>query len=335
MGQQQQNNNNSNGGDDANPQQQQQSAMATRQTNAAAAVVGRQAALPSQQQQQQIGTPKIVRRHQNNNNFSSAQQQPAATAAAQSSASPSSQQLQQHRQKAAAPNAAMTGASKAAPIQFTGSSQFDTQSFQARRSRSFAAQNPKFSPTNGTMSTTDAAAYYTHQQSMAPFPPMAPRRYGGSCSNLSVCGGAAAAADEHGQLVVYDAGSALQQQQRHSMLLDAAQMASQQYWYQPMMPPMPAPPPFYYTAATLPHPGPAPATPFTPMNLVAFKRAMKESKRMEKKQRKMLLAEMGEQTFGSACCEFCCGGSALILWLVITLIALGFLGFLLLAIYFV
>lgn len=56
---------------------------------------------------------------------------------------------------------------------------------------------------------------------------------------------------------------------------------------------------------------------------------------MEKKQRKMMLAEVGEENCGSVCCEFCCGGSALILWLVITLVALGFLGFLLLAIYFV
>lgn len=42
----------------------------------------------------------------------------------------------------------------------------------------------------------------------------------------------------------------------------------------------------------------------------------------------------GEQGLPGACWDFCCGGSALILWLVITLIALGFLGFLLLAIYF-
>ena len=61
----------------------------------------------------------------------------------------------------------------------------------------------------------------------------------------------------------------------------------------------------------------------------------KESERFEKKQRKMMLAEMDNDNFGSACCEFCCGGSALILWLVVSLVALGFLGFLLLAIYFV
>jgi hypothetical protein len=54
---------------------------------------------------------------------------------------------------------------------------------------------------------------------------------------------------------------------------------------------------------------------------------------MEKKQRKLMLSELGTDSFG--CCEFCCGGSALILWLVISLVALGFLGFLLLAIYFV
>jgi hypothetical protein len=61
----------------------------------------------------------------------------------------------------------------------------------------------------------------------------------------------------------------------------------------------------------------------------------KESERFEKKQRKMMFAEMDNDNFGSTCCEFCCGGSALILWLVVSLVALGFLGFLLLAIYFV
>jgi hypothetical protein len=63
---------------------------------------------------------------------------------------------------------------------------------------------------------------------------------------------------------------------------------------------------------------------------------LKESERLEKKQQKLLFKQMGgEDRIGDTCCEFCCGGSALILWLVISLVSLGFLGFLLMVIYFI
>uniref|UniRef100_A0A914GWT5 Uncharacterized protein n=1 Tax=Globodera rostochiensis TaxID=31243 RepID=A0A914GWT5_GLORO len=196
--------------------------------------------------------------------------------------------------------------------QFNGA-QFDTQSL---RSRSHSISHPN----NTLPPNASHQQHHQHRQhsSSGGF------RYG-SCTNLSALNGSGGGA---GPLVLYDGGVGIDAEcpptapQRHSMALIEAQMPSP-YWYhqpQPML--HPPPPPFYYTAATLPHP--------PPMDLATFRRALKESERMEK-ERKVLVGERG---LCAACWEFCCGGSALILWLVITLIALGFLGFLLLAIYF-
>ncbi|CAK5082334.1 unnamed protein product [Meloidogyne enterolobii] len=105
---------------------------------------------------------------------------------------------------------------------------------------------------------------------------------------------------------------------------------SQPIWYNPIAPP---PPPFYYTATN----NQQNSNNYFPqmLDFKSFKQAVKESERFEKKQQKLLLAQMGEDRIGDTCCEFCCGGSALILWLVISLVSLGFLGFLLMVIYFI
>ncbi|KAL3090939.1 hypothetical protein niasHS_007314 [Heterodera schachtii] len=202
--------------------------------------------------------------------------------------------------------------------QFNGA-QFDTQSLQSRsRSRSIGnSQNPNSLPPNVCHHRQHSSGGFRH----------------GSCTNLSALDGSnngtAAAA---GPLVLYNGGvidgecsPTTMAPHRHSMALIDPPMPSPFWCHQPMLHPHAPPPPFYYSAATLPHPPPPP-----PMDLVTFRRALKESERMEK-ERQMLAGERG---VCAACCDFCCGGSAVLLWLVLTLVALGFLSFLLIAIYF-
>ncbi|KAL3108439.1 hypothetical protein niasHT_015361 [Heterodera trifolii] len=201
--------------------------------------------------------------------------------------------------------------------QFNGA-QFDTQSLQSRsRSRSIGnSHNPNSLPPNVCHHRQHSSGGFQH----------------GSCTNLSALDGSHNVSAAAGPLVLYNGGvidgecsPTTMAPHRHSMALIDPPMPSPFWCHQPMLHPHAPPPPFYYSAATLPHPPPPP-----PMDLVTFRRALKESERMEK-ERQMFAGERG---VCAACCDFCCGGSAVLLWLVLTLVALGFLSFLLIAIYF-
>nr|CAD2174953.1 unnamed protein product [Meloidogyne enterolobii] len=212
------------------------------------------------------------------------------------------------------------------PLIFSGESQFDTRSLQTnRRSLSFSAHHHHNQQLiNNLNNTPNSEQSFTNQRQQQPL-------YFGSCSNLSLIGN-----NQQQQLVIFDGQQQPTLQNRHSMILPseaaALQMTtpSQPIWYNPIAPP---PPPFYYTATN----NQQNSNNYFPqmLDFKSFKQAVKESERFEKKQQKILLAQMGEDRIGDTCCEFCCGGSALILWLVISLVSLGFLGFLLMVIYFI
>jgi hypothetical protein len=174
-----------------------------------------------------------------------------------------------------------------------------------KRSRSFAAsahhhQQMSSYPNGGGTGTPSSGQYPHHQQysQHPPQPQQTPIVRCGSCSNLSLAGGAG------GQMVLYEGtpiGHELaQSQHRHSMIANVRgrnsslppflwsfisdfhallfQLAppAAPIWYIPpssIPPPLPPPPfapppPFYYTAATLPHPA-------TPMDYKSFKQAIK------------------------------------------------------------
>nr|CAD2177269.1 unnamed protein product [Meloidogyne enterolobii] len=245
------------------------------------------------------------------------------------------------------------------PLIFSGESQFDTRSLQTnRRSLSFSAHHHHNQQLINNLNNTPNSEQSFNNQRQQPL-------YFGSCSNLSLIGN-----NQQQQLVIFDGQQQPTLQNRHSMILPSEAAALQGYisdtpnlkiegipneceqdltiiqrhlniflkmttpsqpiWYNPIAPP---PPPFYYTATN----NQQNSNNYFPqmLDFKSFKQAVKESERFEKKQQKLLLAQMGEDRIGDTCCEFCCGGSALILWLVISLVSLGFLGFLLMVIYFI